>query len=269
LSYVKQLFRVCTLLLLGLAAAYAVNFAALQPQGYVSDFAGVLDGGSRERLEQYCGGLERSTGVQLAIVTLPSLEGEPIEDVANELFRKWGIGHKGKDDGLLLMLSIQDRRSRLEVGRGLEPEIVDGLAGHILEGMRPYLRAGRYGDALFEAAGSAGNRIAEVRKVAVNAPQPAPRQRLRRERGISPIVILGGIILFFLLTSLLGGGRRGGGFGGGPGGFLTGMLLGNLMGRGWGGGGGGGGFGGYDSSGGGFGGFGGGDSGGGGASSDW
>ncbi len=261
-----KLFRFFALLCLSLAAAKAVNLPA-RPQGYVTDLAGVIDSASRERLEQYCTALERSTGVQFAIVTVPSLEGEPIEDVANDLFRKWGIGHKGKDDGLLLMLSIQDRRSRLEVGRGLEPDIVDGLAGQILLSMRPYLRQQRYGDALVEAANEVGSRIAQVRQTNIGTTPPRPRQPMRRESHISPVVILGGIILFFVLSSLLGGGRRGGG-GGGMGGFLTGMILGNMMGRGWGGRSGGGGFGGYDSSD-GFGGFGGGDSGGGGASSDW
>jgi uncharacterized protein len=267
LCYVKKLFRVCILLCLGAAAACAVDFTALQPQGYVNDFAGVIDPGSRQSLSQYCGALEQSTGVQLAIVTLPTLSGEPIEDVANDIFRKWGIGHKGKDDGVLLLLSIQDRRSRLEVGRGLEPEIVDGLAGHILDSMRPYLRQQRYGDALLEAANGIGGRIAEVRKTAIGTAPVQPHRRLRREGSPVGLLFLGAIILFFVLSSLLGGGRRGGG--GGPGGLLAGLLLGNLLGRGLGGGGGGGGFGGYDSSGGGFGGFGGGDSGGGGASGSW
>ncbi len=261
-----KLFRLYALLCLSLAAANAVNLPA-RPQGYVTDLAGVIDTGSRERLEQYCTALERSTGVQFAIVTVPALEGEPIEDVAHDLFRKWGIGHKGKDDGLLLILSIQDRRSRLEVGRGLEPDIVDGLAGQILLSMRPYLRQQRYGDALVEAANEVGSRIAKVRQTNIGTTPPRPRRPMRREGHISPVVILGGIILFFVLSSLLGGGRRGGGTGG-MGGFLTGMILGNMMGRGWGGRSGGGGFGGYDSSD-GFGGFGGGDSGGGGASSDW
>ena len=267
LLQVNNAFRLCILAALSVAAACGVNFTALQPQGYVNDFAGVIDSGSRERLSQYCGALEKSSGVQLAIVTLPTLSGEPIEDVANDLFRKWGIGHKGKDDGLLLLLAIQDRRSRLEVGRGLEPEIVDGLAGHVLESMRPYLRQQRYGDALLEAAGAIGARISEARKVAVEpAPVPAHR-RMRREGSPLPVLFFGAIILFFILSALLG--RRGGrGGGGGMGGFLTGMILGNLMRGGWGGRSGGGGFGGYDSSD-GFGGFGGGDSGGGGASSDW
>jgi uncharacterized protein len=255
--------------LLCAAAALAVDFTALKPQGYVSDFANVVDAASRERLNQYCGALEQSTGVQIALVTVPDLGGEPVDQAANDLFRKWGVGNKGKDDGILLLLSIHDRRSRLEVGYGLEPAITDGMAGDILRSMSPYLRAGRYGDALLEGAGEIGSRIAQARNVALGTPPPQPQHRRQRGTPIPFGILVGGIIVFFVLSSLMSGRR--GSSGSGVGGFLTGMILGNLMGRPRDGRrGGGGGFGGFDSSGGGgFGGFGGGDSGGGGASGGW
>ncbi len=267
---VKRLFLAGVAVLVCAAAALAVDFTALKPQGYVSDFANVVDAASRERLEQYCGALEKSTGVQIALVTIPDLAGEPVDQVANDLFRKWGIGHKGKDDGILLLLAIHDRRSRIEVGYGLEPAITDGMAGDILRSMSPYLRAGRYGDALIEGAGEMGARIAQARNVALETPPPQPQQRRPRQTPIPLGVLVGGIIVFFVLSGLMSGRR--GRAPGGMGGLLPGMILGNLMGRSWDDrGGGGGGFGGFDSSGGGggFGGFGGGDSGGGGASGSW
>ena len=257
----KRLFPVAALLCLSVAAL-AVDVTTLKPQGYVSDFAGVVDAASRQQLEQYCASLEQSTGVQLAIVTLPSLNGEPVDQVANDLFRKWGIGQKGGNNGILLLLSIGDRRSRLELGYGIEPAITDGLAGDVLRSMAPYLRAGRYGDALLEATGGIGTRIAQTKDVLPAAPAPRPQQRRSRERSLPFGVVAGGIVIFFVLSGLMRGGR------GGMGGLLTGMLLGSLLGRGFGGRGGGG-FGGFDSGGGGFGGFGGGDSGGGGASGSW
>lgn len=262
----KKLLTVAVWLCLSAGAAPAVDFAALKPEGYVSDFAHVVDPASRGQLERYAGSLEKATGVQMAIVTLPSLAGEPVELVANDLFRKWGIGQKAKDSGILLLLSIQDRRSRLEVGYGLEPIITDGDAGSVLRDMRPYLRENRYGDALLQAANSIGSRITEARHVALTPPQP--RQRPRSSESPIPVgLILGGLVLFAVLSSL-GGGRRRRLGGGGLGGILPGLILGNLLGRGLGYRSGGGGFGGYD-SGDGFGGFGGGDSGGGGASSGW
>lgn len=253
------------------AAVWAVDYAAEKPQGYVNDFAGVVDSASRDRLEAYCASLEQATGVQMAIVTVPDLSGEPVEQFANDLFRKWGIGQKGKDNGVLLLLAIADRRSRLELGYGLDPAITDGLAGDVLRSMRPYLRAGQYGDALLEATNQIGERIAQVKGVSLPEPAPRPIQPRPRETGIPPWVVPVCVVVFFLfMRGLTGGGR----YGGGMGGFLAGMFLGNLLGGrggGWGGGGGdgGGGFGGFDSGGGGFGGFGGGDSGGGGASGSW
>ena len=243
---------------------WAVDYTAEKPQGYVSDFAGVVDASSRQRLEQYCASLETSTGVQMAVVTVPDLNGEPVDQVANDLFRKWGIGQKGKDNGVLLLLAIADRRSRLELGYGLEPTITYGLAGDVLRSMQPYLRAGHYGDALLEATSEIGARIAQAKGVSLAVPAPRPLERRPHQTGLPSWVIPVGIFAFFLLMSALRGGGKGGG---GMGGFLTGMILGNMMGgRG---GGSGGGFGGFDSGGGGFGGFGGGDSGGGGASGSW
>ena len=257
-----KLLRLCA----GLALAAAVSGAdlkTLQPQGYVSDFSGVVDPASRAELERYCAAVERSAGAQLAFVTLPSLEGEPIEDVANRLFRAWGVGPKGTDEGIMLLLVTGDRRSRLEVGYGLEPYIPDGFAGSILREMRPALREQRYGEALLAAAGTLGNRIAQAKGVAIDA--AAPRSRARQEdRAIPwPLLFGGGLFLLFLLLQARGKARYGGG-----GGFLPGVIIGNMLGRsGWGSRGSGG-FGGFD-SGDSFGGFGGGDSGGGGASSDW
>jgi uncharacterized protein len=265
LKAAKKLPSLCLLALLCALRAHAVDFGALKPEGYVSDFARVIDAGSRARLEQYASALEKATGVQMAFVTLPSLEGEPVEDVANTLFRKWGVGQKGKDTGVLVLLSIQDRRSRMEVGYGLEPVLTDGDVGSVLRDMRPYLRESRYGDAMLQAANTIGSRITTARGVSLEP--PAPRPKPSEGPPIPLALIFGGLILFALLSSL-GGRRRRYPGGGGFGGFLPGLILGNLLGRGIGYRSGGGGFGGYDSHD-GFGGFGGGDSGGGGASSSW
>lgn len=254
------------MLLLCAAAAFGADFAALRPQGYVSDFAGVIDPASRAQLERYCANLERVTGVELALVTLPSLQDEPVEDVANALFRAWGIGKKGEDNGALLLLSIGDRRSRLEVGYGLEPIITDGAAGSLLRAMAPELSAGRYGAALLTASAEIGSRIARAKNVALDQPAPVRPRRRSREAPVLPGIAFAAIMFALLVLSSRGRGRGRGGMGD----LLTGMLIGALLNRP--GGhyrGGGGGFGGYDSWGGGFGGFGGGDSGGGGASGRW
>jgi uncharacterized protein len=257
----KRLLGLGIWIALAASLAWGLDTSKLKPTGYVNDFAHKLDPGGERMLEAYCANLERATGAQMAIVLIDSLEDEPVEDVANRLYRQWGIGKKGTDEGLLILLAIKERKSRVEVGYGLEPIVSDGFAGSVLRNVRPILQQGNYAAALLAAAEELGDQIAQAKGVALGQAQAArPRPvRTRPVRGIPlPLILLG----LFLLFSLFG---RGGGSGTG---FLTGMLLGNMMGRrgGWGGGG----FGGYDGGGGGgFGGFGGGDSGGGGASGGW
>jgi uncharacterized protein len=264
---VTTLRRVVVLLLIAVSV-YAIDLTSLKPQGFVSDFANVVPPQSKQELERFSTQVQKATGAEMAFVTIDTLNGEPIEDVANTLFRQWGIGKKGTDEGLLLLLVVNDKRSRLEIGRGLEPYITDGTSGAILREMRPSLRANNYGEALYSAAHTLGTRIAQAKGVTLNDATYNPRPRQQTRTNIPwPVLIFGFLVVLWMLKSA-GSGRGGGGGGG----LLAGMLLGNLLGGGGRYRGGGGGFGGYDSgggSGGGFGGFGGGDSGGGGASSDW
>jgi uncharacterized protein len=257
----KSFLKIALLLALAVTA-WGIDTKKLQPTGYVNDFSNTLDAASKQTLEDYCANLERVTGVQMAIVLVPTLDGEPVEDVANRLYREWGIGKKGKDEGILILLAVKDRKSRAELGYGIEPIISDGAAGGILRQIRPILQQGNYGGALLAAAQQMGSTIAQSKGVDLGGPEPL-RVASRQPRPTSipfPLILLG---LFFLLWLLGRGGRGGSGTG-----FLTGMILGNMMG-GRGGGWGGGGFGGGGGGGGGFGGFGGGDSGGGGASGGW
>jgi uncharacterized protein len=259
----KKCLRLGLLLGWGVCAAWAVDWKSLRPEGYVSDFAHVVDPATRDRLEAYCTAVEQSTGAQMALVTLPSLEGEPIEDVANTIFRAWGVGQKGANEGIMMLLAVGDRRSRLEVGYGLEPILPDGMDGSILRQMAPALRQQQYGEAMMAAAQTIGETIAHAKNVSLTVGLPRT-MRPTTSNSIPWPLILGGICMLFWLLRSGSGGPRGYG-GGGPGGLLTGLLLGSMLG---GGGRSSGGFGGFD-SGGGFGGFGGGDSGGGGASGGW
>lgn len=85
------LLRLAPLLLLALSSALALDLSKLVPQGYINDYANVIPAPQRLALERYAANLEQQTGAQIAIVTLPSLDGEPIEDVANSLYRR---GHR-------------------------------------------------------------------------------------------------------------------------------------------------------------------------------
>ena len=259
------------------------NFPAYT--GHVNDFANILDQQTKQKLELWLTNFEKMTGTQIAVVTIPSLEGRPIEEYANELYRAWGIGAKtgeNKDKGALLLVAVQDRRTRLEVGYGLEGDLPDGLAGEIIRRMRPDLQLGRYSGAMTTGVRTILDTLAvkwnvniagiEDRRYAYRSPGQSPQAG----GGASLLCLLIGTVIFILLISAASRSRRRGGGGrGGPGAGDLWWLYPIIFNRGGGtfGGGSWGNTGGWGDSGGwssgGWGGFGGGSSGGGGASGSW
>jgi len=256
--------------------------------GHVNDFANVLDQQTKEKLELWLTNFESMTGTQIAVVTVTSLEGRPIEEYANELYRAWGIGAKTgehKDKGALLLIAIQDRRTRLEVGYGLEGDLPDGLAGEIIRRMRPELQQGKYSEAMTTGVRTLLDTLAEKWDVNIAGIEDrryayhAPAQQPPGGGAASLLCLLVGMLIFFLLISALSKAGRRGGRGGGAGRPGAGDLWwlypiifnrggGTFGGGSWGNTGGWGSSGGW-SGGGGWGGFGGGSSGGGGASGSW
>src|SRR5512139_1419313 len=116
-----------------------------EPQGFVNDFAGMMSSGARTELEEELVNFEKETSVEIAVATVNSLEGLTVEDYAVRLFEAWGIGKKDKDNGVLLLVSKEERKVRIEVGYGLEPVITDGRAGRILDDeVVPEFREGNY-----------------------------------------------------------------------------------------------------------------------------
>jgi uncharacterized protein len=259
------------LLLFSAIFSAAEDIKKIHPTSYVSDLAGVISPDARTRLEALCAEVEQKTSVQMAIVTVQSLEGESVENYAVDLFKQLGIGSKKDNRGVLLLLAPRERKYRIEVGYGLEPVINDARAGDAGRAMVPFLRQGEYGKAAEVAAWQLANYIAGDSGVTLSGRPPAGRIRNVGGRGgnLGFLFVLGLIALFLVIAGLSsrGGGPRGGGSSGsGLLWFLLGMLADNAGRRS--GGGGGGGFGGGNDDG-GFGGFGGGSSGGGGASGDW
>ncbi len=102
------------------------------PQGYVNDFAGILSPETKQTLEQELIKLDQESSIEIAIVTVKSLEETTIEDYAVRLFEDWKIGKKGKDNGVLLLIAPEERELRIEVGYGLEPILTDSKAGRII-----------------------------------------------------------------------------------------------------------------------------------------
>ena len=99
--------------------------------GYVNDFAGIISPENVNNLDSYLKELDKKTGAEIAVVTLSSLKGNSIEDTALDIGRKWGVGKKGKDNGIVILVATGDKKMRIEVGYGLEGVIPDGKAGRI------------------------------------------------------------------------------------------------------------------------------------------
>lgn len=102
-------------------------------QGYVNDFAGLLSPAAKSQIETFLRNFDASDSTQVVVVTVPNLQGEPIDMVALQFAETWKIGQKGKDNGALLLIGKEDRKIRIEVGRGLEGNLTDLLAGRIVD----------------------------------------------------------------------------------------------------------------------------------------
>jgi uncharacterized protein len=250
--------------------------ASLSPSNYVNDFAGVLDAATVARLNDLCRQVEQKAQAQISVVTVKSLDGQDPLSYAVALYQKWGIGAKGKDRGVLILLATADHKYQIQVGYGLEPILPDGRVGGFGREAVPILKNGDDAGAVTLMTARVASVIAQDAGVTLDN---QPRSAARREQpaphlGAGAVIALILVILFVVIPILRAIFRGGGGGRGAGSGFLWGLLWSMLfsnMGGGRGGFGGGGGFGGFGGGGGGggFGGFGGGSTGGGGAGGSW
>jgi len=214
-----------------------------KPVGYVNDFADVIPSEYERKIEQICLELEQKTGAQIADVTIPTLGDNYIEDYAVRLFEEWGIGQKGKDNGVLVLNAIKERKIRIEIGYGIEGIIPDSRAGRIRDQyLIPYLKRGEFGKGHLYTVAAIASEIAKEYGVMLTGEVKLPRRGSSGKKGGSFFGILfffflifitrGRILPWIFLGSMLGGGRSrsgwggfgsGGGFGGGFGGFGGGM----------------------------------------------
>jgi uncharacterized protein len=113
----------------------------LKPTGYLNDFAGILSYEQKQEIEKKLIEIENKTTNEIAVLIINSLEGKSIEEYANEIFNSWGIGKKGKDNGVLILIALKEREIRIEVGYGLESYLPDSVCGRIIrEVMAPNFR---------------------------------------------------------------------------------------------------------------------------------
>jgi uncharacterized protein len=242
----------------------ASNFPEPTNLKYVNDYTNTLDSSTKEYIVSVGKELEDKTGAQETIVIIDSLKGQDVETYANELFREWKIGKKDKNNGLLVLLSIKDKKWRVEVGKGLEGAVPDILTSRVMTGIaRPLFKEGNYNEGLKKSYSAFADAIAKEYNVTLEKNEKVTLPKSSKSTSTNPIkkVIIAIVVIFILLDIFLNKGRILGLFFGGRGGFGSHTYYG------------GGGFGGNDHDDhddfGGFGGFGGGDSGGGGSSGDW
>ena len=253
---IKIILVLAAALLMALIAG--TTFAADKypaPRGAVNDFANVIDPESAAKMEALALEVLQKTGIAVVVVTVPTIgENEEYNMYANGLYKAWGIGKKGEDKGVLIFLTLKERKIRIETGYGVEGILPDGLVGEIRDKyLKPQLQAGNYGKAFYDTMYALSSYIAKDANVQLSdSPEPLPYRRDVRsqKKGVN----VAGLIFFLIVAALLLGTRTGRQ-------MLPWILLMFLGGGGRGGGGGG--------FSGGFGGFGGGGSGGGGAGGDF
>ena len=250
----KLLFRAILLAAFGL---YACSVAAVghsaeipaMPAAPVVDLAGIIDNHAETKLNRYLQELETKTGAQMAILTVISLEGQAIEEFSiNIAHDQWKLGQKGKDNGVLMVVALNDKKYRIEIGYGLEGLLPDSLVGGIgRQYLVPYFKRGDYSAGIYAAAVVMANEIARDSGVEISG-LPAVNTAYSTPKSKKSPSVFGTIfsLLFFVILVILfiknprlflaflfmssmggrsghwggsGGGFGGGGFGGGGGGF--------------------------------------------------
>jgi uncharacterized protein len=239
-SRFKAIFLLISLFSLISSTVYSVSIPK-RPSAYIMDLAGVINDNVEVNLNGYLRELEEKTTAQMVVLSIDSLEGESLDALSIHIAHdKWKLGHKGKDNGVLLLVAIQERKYRIEVGYGLEGVLPDSLVGSIgRQYIVPSFRKGDYSTGLLtstlaiisEIASDAGVEITGMPTVRNRTPyRGVKRGKSSLASKIFAIFFFVGLIYMFIrhprlllllvMMSMMGGGRRsgwggGGGFGGG------------------------------------------------------
>lgn len=219
------------------------------PSGFINDYAKIIPSSQRIRLENILNQIERRSGAEVTVLTVPSTAPLTIEQYAVRVFEKWGIGKKGKDNGLLILVASNDRKIRIEVGYGLEGAVTDLESKQIIEQyIVPYFKKGDYGSGIYAGIVVVASLIEREYNIKLDLSEKDIRVAKQYRRKSSPLGSLFTFIffvmifgfrfgsLFFLMSGRRGGywsGGGGGSFGGGFGGFGGGMSGGGGSSGGW------------------------------------
>ena len=240
LSKLLAAASLCLVLAASVALSGGVEFPAYK--GYVNDYIGLIKHSDELKLTALLGELEKKTTAQVAVVMMHTTAPLDLETYSVELAQEWGVGQKGKDNGVVILIAKDDRKMRIEVGYGLEARFTDGMAGRMIrQYFQPYFKEGRFAQGTVLGTTAVAKHVASIYGVKLEGLAALPKVDALRRRprgfrcgafGLLPLLVL---LVFFrvfwrllFLGSLFGvGSRRGfwsgggssGGFSGGFGGF--------------------------------------------------
>lgn len=168
------------------------------PSGFVNDFAGMLSQEMRVQVETDIRSFEQKTGHEISVVTVPSLDGDYIENYAEKLFKEWGIGKKGADNGVLLLISRDDKKMRIEVGYGLEGALTDAESSQIIRNvLRPAFQNGDFSGGIQQA-------VAEIeRAIQEEVPIQTTRSSFRMNGSTIEFLFWIGVMILMWVSSIL------------------------------------------------------------------
>lgn len=211
--------KLILLALLFTANAYALAVPSLR--GPVMDNAGIMSRQNKAKIERALKLLNSNSGIQIQVLTLKSLDGDALEDFSIRAVEKWKLGGTKNDRGALLLIAINDRKMRIEVGDGLEGDIPDLMAGRIVDSMKPFFKSGDFDTGIYVGVAS----IAQQAGVDIGDMKLTRSSRGRRKSKMSGYVNIASFFIFIILFGFRRRGRGsvyyggGGGFGGSSGGF--------------------------------------------------
>ena len=189
--------------MLAFTASVATAQTFPKPSGRINDLADVIDSATEAEIDRRLDRLEQQTSSEIAVATVPSLDGMSVEEYANRLFKEWGVGQAKQDNGVLVLVAPNNREMRIEVGYGLEGVLPDGLAGQVIrDDFTPRFREGDYSGGILAGV----NRVADiVEKQQVLTPEELAKFN-QGNSGVAPYFV---VVPFFGLFITIGFGMLG------------------------------------------------------------
>ncbi|MGB0453670.1 MAG: TPM domain-containing protein [Bacteriovoracaceae bacterium] len=177
-----------------ISSAFALEVPRLS--GPVIDKAGIISGSTERRIEAIIRDLyQNGNGPQVQVLTIPSLKGEVLENYSIKVVDKWKLGDEVRDDGVLFLVALNDRKMRIEVGQGLEGSLTDYMSFKIIDSIKPHFRSGKYSNGIYKA-------VTQIAAIASGDQEAAQKLKsTARSKHYENIVIFI-MILFFILVRI-------------------------------------------------------------------